>query len=115
MWMLKWLGIAALLIVLLGFSMLNLGQMVDIDLFFWRFRDLPLILVIFESFIGGMLVWFLIAFVNEMKLRSELRMTRKNRDELQRELRTMRNQPFDELEGDRPEAKRAVVTSDDDE
>ena len=98
MWMLKWLGIAALLIVLLGLSMLNLGQQVDLDLYFWTFQDLPLILVIFESFILGMLTWFLVAFVNEMKIRSELRGVKRQRDEMSQELQALRNQPLEELE-----------------
>lgn len=96
MWMLKWLGIAALLIILLGLSMLNLGQQVDLDLYFWTFQDLPLILVIFESFILGMLTWFLVAFVNEMKIRGELRTVKRQRDEMNRELQTLRNQPLEE-------------------
>ncbi|MFO7769037.1 MAG: LapA family protein [bacterium] len=100
MWMLKWLGIAALLIVLLGLSMLNLGQQVDLDLYFWTFQDLPLILVIFESFILGMLTWFLVAFVNEMKIRSELRSVKRERDEKIRELQALRNQPLEEFETD---------------
>ena len=53
MWILKWLGIALLLIVMLGFSMMNIGQQVDINLFFWQFEEVPLILVIFETFISS--------------------------------------------------------------
>lgn len=98
MWMLKWLGIAALLIVLLGFAMLNVDQQVDVDFFIWQFQDVPLILVIFEAFIAGMLVWFLIAFVNELKLRNELRTLRRGHEELSRELQALRNQPLEDLE-----------------
>jgi uncharacterized integral membrane protein len=98
MWMLKWLGIALLLILLLGFSMLNLDQRVNIDLLLWQFQDVPLILVIFEAFIIGMLIWFLIAFVNELKLRGELRALTRDRDEVSRELLALRNQPLEELE-----------------
>ncbi len=98
MWMLKWLGVALLLILLLGFSMLNLDQLVDIDLFFWQFQEVPLILVIFEAFIIGMLVWFLIAFVNEIKLRGQLRSLSRDRDEVHEELQALRNQPLEELD-----------------
>ena len=96
MWMLKWFGIALLLIVLLGFSMLNLSQNVDLNLFFWQFEQIPLILVIFEAFVAGMLLWFLLAFVNELRLRGELRALRNRRDELERELLILRNQPLEE-------------------
>ncbi|MFC1629516.1 lipopolysaccharide assembly LapA domain-containing protein [Gemmatimonadota bacterium] len=96
MWILKWLGIALLLIVMLGFSMMNIGQQVDINLFFWQFEEVPLILVIFEAFIAGMLVWFLIAFINELKLRADLRNARRESEYLQEELQALRNMPLHE-------------------
>ena len=96
MWILKWLGIALLLIVMLGFSIMNIGQQVDINLFFWQFEEGPLILVIFEAFIAGMLVWFLIAFINELKLRADLRNARRESEELQEELQALRNMPLQE-------------------
>jgi uncharacterized integral membrane protein len=96
MWILKWLGVALLLIVLLGFSIMNVEQQVDINLFFWQFQDVPLILVIFEAFIVGMLVWFLIAFINELRLRADLRNTQRELDDLREELQTLRNLPLHE-------------------
>ncbi len=98
MWMLKWLGVALLLILLLGFSMLNLDQFVDINLFFWQFDNVPLILVVFEAFVAGMLVWFIIAFINELRLRRQLRTLSRDRDQVHEELQTLRNQPLDELD-----------------
>ena len=100
MWMLKWIGIALLLILLFGFAMLNVSETVRVDLLLWQFDDMPLSLVIFESFIAGMLIWFLIAFVNELKLRNELRTVRRNHDELTRELQALRNQPLEEYDVD---------------
>ena len=96
MWILKWLGIALLLIVMLGFAMMNIGQQVDINLFFWQFEEVPLILVIFEAFIAGMLVWFLIAFINELKLRADLKNARRESEELHEELQALRNMPLQE-------------------
>ena len=96
MWILKWLGVALLLIVMLGFSIMNIGQQVDIDLFFWQFEEVSLILVIFEAFIVGMLVWFLIAFINELKLRADLRKVKRERDDLHDELQALRNIPLQE-------------------
>ena len=98
MWMLKWLGVALLLILLLGFSMMNLDQFVDINLLFWQFDHVPLILVVFEAFVAGMLVWFIIAFVNELKLRSQLRTLSRDRNQVNEELQALRNQPLDELD-----------------
>ena len=96
--MFKWLGVALLLILLLGFSMLNIDQLVNINLFFWQFHDVPLILVIFESFVFGMLVSFIIAFVNEIKLRGQLKTLSRDRDQVHEELQALRNQPLDELD-----------------
>lgn len=110
MWILKWLGIAALLIVLLGFSMLNIDQKVNIDLLFWQFQDVSLILVIFEAFIFGMLVWFLLALVNELKLRTDLRNAIRSREELRRELQALRNMPLEET----VEEEELTASDDDD-
>lgn len=104
MWMLKWLGVAILLILLLGFAIQNLEQQVDIVLIFWHFQDVPLIVVILEAFIIGMLVWFIIAFVNEMRLRSQLRGISRDRDELSRELQTLRNLPLEEGEEEKEDS-----------
>ena len=82
MWMLRWLLVAALLIVLLGFSLLNLDQRVSIDLVVARWNDLPLLLVLFEAFIAGMLLWFAISFVTVARLQKELRGLRRERDRL---------------------------------
>lgn len=96
MWILKWFGVALLLIVLLGFSIMNIGQQVDINLFFWQFQEVPLILVIFEAFIAGMLVWFLIAFINELKLRADIRNAKRELEDLHEELQALRNMPLQE-------------------
>lgn len=103
MWMLKWFGVALLLIVLLGFSIMNIGQQVDINLFFWQFQEVPLILVIFEAFIAGMLVWFLIAFINELKLRADIRNAKRELEDLHEELQALRNMPLQEPFGEVPE------------
>ena len=80
--MVRWLLVAVLLIVLLGFALLNLGQRVSIDLIFARWDDLPLLLVLFEAFIAGMLLWFAISFVTVSRLQKEVRALRRERDRL---------------------------------
>jgi uncharacterized integral membrane protein len=80
MWMVRWLLVAALLIVLLGFSLLNLDQRVSIDVVVAHWDDLPLLLVLFETFIAGMLLWFVISFATVARLQKELRGLRRERD-----------------------------------
>jgi uncharacterized integral membrane protein len=82
MWMIRWLLVAVLLIVLLGFSLLNLDQRVSIDLIFARWNDLPLLLVLFEAFIAGMLLWFAVSFATVARLQKEVRGLRRERDRL---------------------------------
>ena len=62
-----------------------------------------------------MLVWFVVAFVNEMKLRNELRTLRRKREELQRELRVLRNQPLEEPDPEHRRIPAGQVSTDDDE
>ncbi len=82
MWMVRWIVVAVLLIILLGFSLLNLDQKVDVNLVFAYFADVPLLLVLFESFIAGMLVWFAVSFVTVAGMQRQLRALRKERDRL---------------------------------
>ena len=80
--MVRWLLVAVLLIVLLGFALLNLDQRVAIDLVVARWDDLPLLLVLFEAFVAGILLWFAVSFVTVARLQKELRALRRERDRL---------------------------------
>jgi uncharacterized integral membrane protein len=98
MWILRWLFIAVIMIVVLAFALQNLEQRTIVRFWNWQSSELPLILFLFEAFVVGLLVWFLVAIFHELQLRSEIRHVRKENKKLEAELKALRNLPLEEEE-----------------
>lgn len=98
MWILRWLFIAVIMILVLAFALQNLEQHTVVSFWNWQSAELPLILFLFEAFVVGLLVWFLVAVFHELQLRSEIRQVRKQNKKLQAELTALRNLPLEEEE-----------------
>jgi uncharacterized integral membrane protein len=98
MWILRWFFIAVIMIVVLAFALQNLEQRTVVRFWSWESAELPLILFLFEAFVVGLLVWFLVAIFHELQLRSEIRHIRKENKKLQVELTALRNLPLEEEE-----------------
>jgi uncharacterized integral membrane protein len=96
MWILRWFFIAVIMIVVLAFALQNLEQRTVVRFWNWQSAELPIILVLFEAFVVGLLVWFLVAIFHELQLRSEIRRIRKEHRKLQEELTALRNLPLEE-------------------
>jgi uncharacterized integral membrane protein len=111
MWILRWLFIAAIMILVLAFALQNLEQRTVVRFWSWESAELPLILFLFEAFVVGLLVWFLVAVFHELQLRSEIRRYRKENKKLQMELVALRNLPLEEevavAEGERQSGEEA--------
>lgn len=106
MWILRWFFIAVIMIVVLAFALQNLEQRTVVRFWSWESAELPLILFLFEAFVVGLLVWFLVAIFHELQLRAEIRRIRKENKKLQAELTALRNLPLEEeemMEESRPE------------
>jgi len=98
MWILRLFFIAVIMIVVLAFALQNLEQRTVVRFWSWQSAELPLILFLFEAFVVGMLVWFLVAIFHELQLRSEIRHIRKENKKLKTELTALRNLPLEEEE-----------------
>jgi len=98
MWILRWFFIAVIMILVLAFALQNLEQRTVVRFWSWESAELPLILFLFEAFVVGLLVWFLVAIFHELQLRSEIRHIRKENKKLQAELTALRNLPLEENE-----------------
>lgn len=96
MWILRWFFIAVIMILVLAFAIQNLDQRTVVRFYKWESAELPLILFLFEAFVLGLLVWFLVAVFHELQLRSEIRHIRKENRKLQAELTALRNLPLEE-------------------
>jgi len=59
MWLWRLFFLALIMVLLLGFAIQNLEQKVEVVLYKWHFTQVPLILVMFESFVVGVLILFI--------------------------------------------------------
>lgn len=101
MWIVRWLLVAIVMILMLGFFIQNQTQTVTVHYLKWQSPSLPLYLVIFISFCFGLVVWFLVAVFREVQMRSELRRYRRENRRLQEELMALRSLPLEEeVEGE---------------
>ncbi|KPL20005.1 MAG: hypothetical protein AMJ92_00740 [candidate division Zixibacteria bacterium SM23_81] len=98
MWILRWLFIAIVMILVLAFALQNLEQRTVVRFYTWESVELPLILFLFEAFVVGLIVWFLVAIFHDLQLRSEIRRIRKENKKLRSELTALRNLPLEEEE-----------------
>ena len=98
MWIFRLLLIAVIMILVLGFALQNLEQRTVVRFYRWESAELPLILFLFEAFVVGLIVWFLVAIFHDLQLRSEIRRIRKENKKLRSELTALRNLPLEEEE-----------------
>jgi uncharacterized integral membrane protein len=96
MWIFRWLFIAIVMILVLAFALQNLEQRTVVRFYTWETVELPLILFLFEAFVVGLIVWFLVAIFHDLQLRSEIRRIRKENKKLRSELTALRNLPLEE-------------------
>lgn len=97
---LKGLRMAVLLLIMIvaiGFAVLNPGERVVIDLFFAEpFQNVPLVFVLFCAFLVGVFGGFAVALVRILELQASLRNARRSRLRVEDELSTLRNLPLEE-------------------
>ncbi len=98
MWFLRNLVWLVLMIALIGFMFLNSGERVTAVHFPGRtYAEVPLFLVIFLSFVGGMLVAFVLTFVHYLKGQATARRLAQQVKDLKQELSALRNLPLEDL------------------
>lgn len=112
MWIVRWILIALLILIVLGFALQNQSQTVSVRFLKWQSPVLPLYLYLYLSFGAGLLFWVLISALNTIKLKGEIfklnRENRKIRDELNR----LRNVTIEEdIDTPDPEEEEEQSTS----
>ena len=106
MWILKWIFIVIAVIFVIGFAMQNADVQVPIKFYKWEtINDLPLWLVMYLSFIAGMVFWLLISIYQMLNLRSENRKQQKRIKNLEQELNRLRNVSVEDAELPKPQEK----------
>jgi uncharacterized membrane protein YciS (DUF1049 family) len=96
MWVIRWFFTLLVLVILLIFSIANLGNNTDISVVpgYLHYTNISVIWIVAVSFIIGMLVSFLIAVVNYVQMTRQIRQKEAEIAELKKELSVMRNLPL---------------------
>jgi uncharacterized integral membrane protein len=83
--------------IIIGFSVYNAGPRVDVDLIRAQY-NVPLVVVVYWSFLAGMVVAFLLVVSYIIKMQTERRRDRADRRRLEQEVSTLRNRTIEELD-----------------
>ncbi|MBD3299282.1 MAG: DUF1049 domain-containing protein [candidate division Zixibacteria bacterium] len=89
--------ILVVLAIIIGFSVYNAGPRVDVDLIRAQY-NVPLVVVVYWSFLAGMLVAFLLAISYILKMQSDRRSERLARKRLEMEISALRNRTIEKLD-----------------
>jgi uncharacterized integral membrane protein len=95
-WIIRGIILLLGVIGLVWLGTLNAGTKVDFHLFKWTFYNLQINVILVVSFLAGMLVWAVGAWIREAQLLLRVSRERKNSRRLQDELSALRNLPLDE-------------------
>ncbi len=88
-----------IMIVAIGFTVMNPGERVRVDLFFAPpFENVPLVEALFFAFLLGLLGGLAVAVIRILELQAQLRDARRSGSRLAGELTTLRNLPLEESE-----------------
>jgi uncharacterized integral membrane protein len=98
MWVFRSILILIIIAVIIGFAVYNSGpsQTVDVDLIWTKRFDVPVITIVFWSFILGSLVSLLLFISIYLKESNQLRDANKAIKGLQTEVTALRNRPIEE-------------------
>lgn len=92
MWIVKWILIVIAVIFVIGFAMQNAAVSVPIKFYKWEtINDLPLWLVMYISFVAGMIFWLGVSIYQVISLKGESRRWQKKVKNLESELNRLRN------------------------
>ncbi|MFQ6092112.1 MAG: LapA family protein [bacterium] len=106
MWIVRWVFVAAIIILILLFSLQNQEERVIVHIGKWVSPELPLYFALFVAFAIGLLVWFIVATFQLVRVKSELKSCRRENRRLGEELTALRNLPLEESEeGPKPEQR----------
>jgi uncharacterized integral membrane protein len=98
MWIIRWILVALLIIVILGFALQNQEQTVSVNILKWKSPVLPLYLFLYLSFIAGLLFWILISVLHMIKLKGDNFQLQRENQKIRNELNRLRNASIDEMD-----------------
>jgi uncharacterized integral membrane protein len=102
-WVIRMLLFLILVVAVTGFAMLNSDASATVKL--WPgviFYDVPLVLLLFEAFVIGAIVWFVVSIFHEVTLRAAVRKLKRENADLHQEIAGLRNISLDEIDREEP-------------
>lgn len=101
MWVIRIILLALVVICFLAFITYNVdtGQKVDVNLIYAAYLDVPLITVVFWSFLVGAFASLILMIVSYLKLSFDLQSANRKIKALESEAAILRNRPIEEAAG----------------
>jgi len=91
-----------LVVIVTGFAMLNSAERATVKL--WPdtlvFYEVPLVLLLFEAFVLGAIVWFVVSIFHEIRLRRQIRRLKRENSDLNQEIAGLHSISLQEIEGE---------------
>ena len=101
MWVVRMLLTLVLVVIVTGFAMLNNAERATVTL--WPrtvvFFEVPLVLLLFEAFVVGAVVWFVVSVFHEIALRRQIRRLKRENSDLNQEIAGLHSISLQEIEG----------------
>ena len=101
MWILRWLSVAVISLIVLGFAFQNLNRQVSVVFITGMYETgpLPIWVIVYASFALGMVFWLCISVFQVLALKSQVRKMRNENTRIRKELDNLRNLSIeDEIE-----------------
>ncbi|HDP98141.1 MAG TPA: LapA family protein [bacterium] len=109
MWIVRWIFWVLALLFLILFATQNTNQSVTVEFFKWRSLPIPLWIVMYLSFLVGIIVWFIGSVFKVIQLKNENRKLHKQNQMLKKELDELRNIPIDEETGSADDLETGIL------
>ena len=91
MWIIRWVIVALVIIIVLGFAIQNQEATSAVSFWTWTTPELPLYLLLYISFVLGIVFWLSISIAKMMQQKAECYKLQKEIKKLKNELDRMRN------------------------
>ncbi len=106
LFILLWAAIFTILGMIIGTQ--NGNTLVDVSILTWTFKDLPLTLVLIETFALGVFFTIIVSVIDEIRLKNRVWRCNKDIKDLKAELAALRNIPVEEAIIDQKEKQEQL-------
>ncbi len=96
MWIFRWIFGALLIIIILGFAIQNQEQTVSVRILRWVSPVIPLYLIVYLSFIAGLITWLAVSSFKILSLKGKNHSLQKEIKKVKDELNRLRNANIEE-------------------